>query len=325
MFKVSQSKVKCWRRCHKQYDYKYNQKLKKKVKKAPLFVGTMVHECLEAFFLCIKAGKNPSRRVKKILTEFRLQYKKLFDEERVELEGCVELAEGMVNRYMDFYKNDNDLKIIEVERQILVNLVDDIFLEGKIDIIWEDKRKRRMIGEHKTCKSIPDEEQRMSDIQTVIYWWALLKEDGVKYQGVIWDYLRKKLPAIPEPLKAGGLSKRKNIDTTYEVYLKAIKDSKEDPEDYEEILHDLKGRNNTFFRRITLPFNQDLVDNVVDDLISTAKQIKTLGKIVKDRNLSQDCSWCDYYSLCQTELRGLDSSFMRKKEFIIATDKPKGK
>lgn len=308
MFKVSQSKIKTWRRCHMSYQYKYVQKLRKKIKNKNLYVGIMVHECLEAHYT--------EKNWMKVIEKYNKEYLKMFEEERVELEGCVDLTQALMEGYIEYFK-DEKLKVVAVEKEILTELCDGIYLEGKIDLIVTDKNNRTFITEHKTCKNFPDEATRMADIQTVIYNWALEKE-GIKSSGVIWDYVRKKIPTVPALLKKGGLSKNSKIDTTYEIYLGSIREHSLDPNDYKEILEDLKSKENNFYKRITLPFNKALVKEVLDDTISAAKQIKTLGPIVKDRNMTKDCSWCDYFNLCQTELRGLDSEFMRKKEFVIS-------
>lgn len=311
VLKVSHSKLRVFKRCHKQYNYRYVQKLRKKIKNKNLYMGSIVHEALEAHFL--------NQDVQAIYDEYQKEYNKLFEEERVELEGIVELSEKVVNNYIEHYKDD-PLEVLEVEKLINVELCEGVILEGKVDLIASDKKGRVFIQEHKTCKSLPDEATRMSDVQTVIYNWALQKE-GYKIHGVIWDYLRKKAPVVPEPLKKGGLSKNMSIDTTYSTYLQAIKDNGYDPKDYSDILERLKNKANTFFDRVKLPFNQALVNTVVEDAITTSKIIQHLGTTLQDRNLTRDCSWCDYYNLCQTELRGIDSDYLKKKEFTVSERK----
>lgn len=307
---VSHSKILTWKRCHKLYDYKYNQKLQKKLKNGNLYLGSLVHEALESFF----KGKNPEL----IFEVYEKKFDKLFDEEKAELGGLIALGLDMFTRYVNFYDHE-EYTVIEVEKQILVPLTDDIELEGKIDLIVSDKRGRILINEHKTCKSIPDEAVRMADVQTVIYWWAL-KQMGIEARGVIWDYLRKKIPTVPTLLKSGkGLSVAQNIDTTPKVYLQAIKDNGLDEKDYEEILSSLSTKEETFLKRIKLPFNKALMNQVVNDTKSAAIQIKVLGEIVNDRNMTKDCTWCDFFSLCQTEMRGLDSEFIRKKQYTART------
>jgi hypothetical protein len=57
---------------------------------------------------------------------------------------------------------------------------------------------------------------------------------------------------------------------------------------------------------------------------SSAVQINALGKDIHDRNMTRDCSWCSYYNLCQAELRGLDSEFVKKTQYIVEEKEDNG-
>ena len=308
MLKVSQSKIKTYRRCHKQYRYKYIDKIMKKLKAKPLVLGTIVHEALEAFLL--------DKDIEPVFQAHEKKFSKLFSEEGYE--EVIPLSRTMVEGYIERYNSDksyNQYKPVKVEAEFLVPLIEGVMFEGKIDGIVSDKKNRHWILEHKTYAKETSEAQRMSDIQVVSYSWAM-EEAGMKApSGVIWDYLRKKAPAVPEPLKKGGLSKAQGIDTTYDIYLKAIKDNGLDPKDYEEVLERLKAQKDKFQYRVTLPFSKEATNIIVTDLKSTATEIKHLGHILQDRNLTKDCSWCDYFSLCQGELRGHDIDFIIKSQY----------
>lgn len=311
--KVSQSKIKSWRKCHKQHDYKYNQKLVKKVKGQALFVGSIVHECIEAFY----TGKD----YKKILKDYAAKVSKMFDEEKVEYAELLPMATYMVEGYFKHHA-DTEYRIDFIERKLEVPLVEDIIFEGKIDAGFRDKKKKLWIGEHKTCASIPDEKSRMSDIQGILYWWGYQQETGELPAGIVWDYLRKKIPSTPAVLKNGEVSRAK-CDTTYDIYLNAIKENGQKPKDYQEELERLRGNEDSFYRQIKLPFNKGMMELVVKDTISTALQIRDFGTIVTDRNLTRDCSWCDYFDLCQAELRGLDTDYIREKQYEVKSDQVK--
>lgn len=309
LFWVSQSKVKLFRRCHRAYHYKYILKLIKRLKAHPLLMGIVIHEAIE-LMLQGKSWKKPLRNAEK-------EIDKMFDEEAIDYQDLVSTSKGMIQGYEEMYEEDG-LTPIEVELHIQVPLIDNIVLQGKVDSLQEEEGNGRLWQvEHKTCKSIPDEKNRMSDIQTLIYHWALPRIGMQAPIGVIWDYLRKKLPTVPQLLKkeGAGLSKAKNIDTTRAVYEQAIIDNDLDPDDYTEVLESLNGREENFFRRIKMPIAQSAVDSVVEDLKSTAIQMKEMGHIVKDRNMTRDCSWCDYYPICQSELRGGDVEQLISRQY----------
>lgn len=320
--KVSQSKLKNWRKCHKLYEYKYIQKIERKVKATPLFAGDIIHKCLELWYI----GKSFDH----LLEDARKKWNRLFDEEKVDEENIPDMIDSVVTRYIEYYFNDN-LEPLEVEKEILVPLVpeEDIWLEGKIDLIATDvnsKRKQELwLVEHKSANKIPDEGVRMSDIQSVIYFWALVELGYDTPKGIIWDYLRKKQPSVPQKLKSGELSKNKKIDTTPDVFMQAILDNNLDPEDYHDILEKLEGRQDTFFRRIKLPFSKYMVDQVVEEAKATAIEIKKMAGVLTDRNLTYECDRCEYFSLCQAELRGQDSEYIKKKQFQTKKERPSGK
>ena len=39
-----------------------------------------------------------------------------------------------------------------------------------------------------------------------------------------------------------------------------------------------------------------------------------------NRTVTRECKSCEFYSLCQTEFRGLDASFIRKTEYQTQKD-----
>lgn len=64
---------------------------------------------------------------------------------------------------------------------------------------------------------------------------------------ILYIFVRKKLPAIPETLNKGGLTKRKNIDTTEAVYQRERTRLGLKLNDYLDILSLLSAKGNTFF------------------------------------------------------------------------------
>lgn len=299
----SQSKIKSWRRCHKQYRYKYDEGLTRRQAPSALARGVTLHEMLDARAL----GKDWGIP----LEEYRQSYTKMFADE-AEGYPTPEELESLYLRYCEKYKDDG-LDYggrSEIEVQVKHR---GLTFKGIIDKIVKDPQGRTFVCDHKTHKVLPSEDARFSDIQTVLYYWAL-RETGEQVDGVMWDYLRTKPPAVPELLKNGGLSRRANIDTDYETYLKAITDNGLNPTDYQDMLDKVKG--NTFFKRIYLPKpNEQLVQSVVNDFFDTAEEIQNSKSSV--RNLTKDCSMCSYFSICGEEVRGLDSSFTRKQLFVV--------
>ena len=304
--RVSNSRIKCWRKCHNKHFYRYVMKIEKKRKDIKLTVGKLFHDCTEAVA--------KSKTVNPTIKRYRKHLATLMEEERVLYEDGIDLAEGMINNYLNKYKDD-DFELLGVEIPLEYEITKGITFIGYIDKLINNGHLSLM--EHKTCKSIPDESVRLTDIQTLLYIDAMEKCGMDKPREVIWDYSRKKLPVIPEMLKSGkGLSQRKDIDTLYKVYLKAITDNKLKISDYKEILANLKSKPDTFFRRIRYPISKHQVNLVVDDFIRTSIEIKHMGEFERTRNFDFQCgSSCEYHQLCVAETFNVDTDFILKKQY----------
>lgn len=301
----SQSKVKTWRRCPKSYEYKYVQGLQRRTSPPALLRGVTLHAMLEAQI------KGTDWKVP--LNIYREQYDSLWGEERDSYPSPEEL-ESMIIRYNNHWATDGLDYGGRAEITIEAEL-DGMKFKGIIDALPDDQHGRRWLDDHKTHKVLPDENVRFSDIQTVLYYWAM-RENGQKVDGILWDYLRTKPPAVPELLKSGGLTKRKNIDTDADTYLKAIRDNGLDEKDYANILSIVS--KNTFFKRVYLPKPSEvLISEVVGDFFGTAKEILQHDGKRFCRNMTMDCKSCTYHSLCSAEVRGLDGEFIKKQLFTI--------
>lgn len=309
---VSQSKIKTWRRCHRAYHYKYIEGLEPRRKARPLVFGSIVHEMIEA-----DAYGKPWMGVAK---KYRKEVGKLFSAEREDYLQIIQDAELLMEEYFEYY-SDSNMKFVAIkgkmaEHEFEVQLAKGVNLKGKIDAVMSSKDKRIWLTEHKSHREIPNEQVRFRDLQTIVY-RRVLPDLGIKrVDGVLWDYIRSKAPPVPELLKSGALSKRK-IDTFISVYEAEIARHKLKRKDYLDILKDLEGNERLFFKRIFMPFNEQLYNEVLEDTVQTAREIEERAGIDKTRNISRDCSWCQFNLLCQTEMTGGDAEFVRKKEFKV--------
>lgn len=315
VIRLSHSRMKAWRRCQMEHHYKYVQKLKRKTKARPLYLGSAVHELIEEQ---LETGSFETK-----LAEIRKEFNKLFEEEREMLGPIPDLAGDIVTRYFKQWADDG----LEYPRRRWGRRTEykvEFYLDnhtqfiGFIDAYPQDSMGRNWLMDHKTCRNIPDENARFFDLQLLLYVWALPQLGYPKPDGVIWDYIRTKPPAIPERLVKGGFSKAKNIDTTYDVYMKTIIDElgPDKAQDYLEFAETLRGKEDKFNRRIYLPSpSVKMVENVVADFRETAWQIRTLGPTAKVRNMTRDCRMCSFQPLCNAEVRGLDTDFILKTEY----------
>lgn len=304
---VSLSQIKSYRKCKREHHYRYVENIERRIKKVQLYRGSVIHDLIKVH---IRGGD-----WEKEFEKFERKFNKLPDL-RAEYGDLDDEIWEIMSGYFSYYEDD-PLEYLLVEEWIdpVVPLVKGkTAFGGIVDAIARDSEGRHWVVEHKTHDTFPTEEDRLNDLQTSLYVWALRK-NGWKIDGILWDYIRTKPPAKPEVLKSGGLSKRKNIDTTYDVYLEAIKEHGENPDDYQDILESLKGREERFYRRVKLPVNEAIIKPIVRDAKRTSLEIYYL-KEFPTRNLTFMCPrWCDFYQLCTAELRGLDTSFIREREY----------
>lgn len=323
-FEVSHSKIKLARRCLKAYEYRYLRKLQKRVKSRPLIVGSLVHSCLEMYF---RDG-----HYLPAITEWQQgEFSKMFKEEQALHKDILPLAKQLIRGYISNWKQSG-LEMVWVEKEFKVEVAPGILFNGKIDGKAREigRPKSTWLVEHKTCKRMPGEEVRIFDTQVLLYQAALALIGEEPVTGVIWDYLRTKLPTRPELLKSGALSVAKSIDTTREVYEREIKRHGLDMRGYTDILETLDSKRDQFYRQVRLPIRADMGQVLLQELIMTAYSMRSLEKEYRfdelvspsdvslcTRNLTRDCSWCDYAPLCHAELRGEDTSYLLKHDYIV--------
>lgn len=311
---VSFSRVKTWRFCHKQHDYRYNQKLQRKRRPVPLLRGNIIGEMLDARAFArmgLKKQKNPFG----ILLKYKKEYGRLWDEEKERYGDVIGDVRRLFEGYERKYADDN-FEYLGVEEFVGLNLVKEIRFIGYIDKRVQDAQERMFLMDHKANKTIPDEDQRFSDLQKVFYIWAWNDNFPQKrVTGFIWDYIRTKPPTIPEQLQSGELTQRKNIDTDYWTYLSRLRELKLDPEPYRDTLARLKKMADRTYQRIPMPAPpKALIANVLEDLKSTAIEIHTSRNT--DRNMTRLCpSTCEFFHLCRAEVSGHDANYVRKTEY----------
>ena len=318
----SQSLIRNFRRCEQLYHYRYVEKIKSRRPKIQLIRGTIIGECLNA--VVDERHEKDAKPWQQTLEKFRKQYGNLFKEEREEYGDLIGDCEKIVTKYVEHYKNDwmeylpgKDGKRYELEVRLDLDARSEFV--GHIDKMPRDKHGRIWDQDHKTHRNIPDAEARYADIQQVFYVWAAPLSGYPKLNGILWDYLRTKPPAIPELLKNGQLSKRKNIDTDWETYEAEIHKHGLNPADYDDMRELLEPRGNSnYLQRVPLPSPpKELIERVVADARATIEIIHHRRGKPPIRSIDFECKGCEFYRLCQEEYRGVDSSFLRKSEYEI--------
>lgn len=310
---LSYSQIKTWKTCRQKWYYKYVEGLEPIQRIQKVEVGKYGHHLLEAYY----KGEDIQQASEEYWLE---QTKDMFQEEMDEYIGVREQAENMVERYLKHY-DSNEWKVLAVEEPFRVNIPNptggesEDYLRGIIDLVVEDEMGEIWLVDHKftSIDLLKYEDNLVLDEQANYYLWALrelLQMDGIS--GIMFNLLRTKEPSVPRVLKNGGLSKAKNIDTTYEVYLQAIKDNELDPADYQDILEHIQQTEKPFFKRHKVYRNPEEIDRIGEELYAIAQDIRT-GIIYPNARgyFAND----PYRELLILERKGGDVEFYKEQNF----------
>lgn len=336
----NQSKIKSFRRCQKQYAFRYDyapagQELVRRVSSRPLRLGSWMHALQEQHHLLWAGEKDkdtggpPSwQMTHKQLTE---GYNQLFLEEREELGDLPTDALRLWRSYLKFWgKTEEKYRVAKlpdgrpaVEFVVEADLgrfgVHEAF-KGRIDLMVEDMEYGGYwIWDSKWVKSIPSDDERMMSPQSLLYPWAVSRQFGIEVNGFVYNYGRTKPPTIPRVLKrpAGQLSMAQNMDTDFNTYVQAIKDHHKDrwrvyaKTVYRDKLLALKGRDQLWFRRERIPIDKGRVQQSLREFIISIKQVERRAKPgAAPRTYIYSCHFpqagCDYHDLCVAEFNGLN-------------------
>ena len=305
--RFSNSKIKTYQRCQRQYHYKFVQELAPNFTALPLKRGLWLHELLEAKY--IQGDWRP--RLKELIKN---EWKPLFDEEKEKYGNLPsEVRRIMMSYEYQWKEEDAGLIVIAAEQEVEVPMPHGHTMVFRFDLIVENEFGRWLV-EHKSHKSYPSDDYRFLDVQAKKYVWGLNKtgEFGV-IQGILWNYLRTVPPTIPK-LKLDGTPSKARINTDYLTYRKFLRDNDLDPDDYRDVLSNLKKRND-FFRRDYVPAPKKVVERLVREAVITADQIEMGVKPI--RSIDRSCDWCGFKDACIAALYGGDEEMILKTKYHV--------
>jgi PD-(D/E)XK nuclease superfamily len=307
---ITNSMMKSYNRCHRQWDYKFNRELVPQFSSLPLKRGTWLHELLEAHY----TGYGWRKR----LTELTAEFNKLFDEEKEMYGDLPTICRKIMESYEYHYKKeDAEFDVIAAEQLVQVALPHGHTLEFKFDAVIEDEYGRWLM-EHKSHRRIPTADYRFIDMQTAKYVWGL-NQIGTygEITGVLWNYIRTKEPTKPKLTKKTGQLSRRRIDTDVLTYYKALVEYGLDPHDFRDVLSRLK-KHQTFFRRERVPKPTKVIETLVKETVVVADAIEKGVKPI--RSIERGCEFsCSYKDICIVELYGGDADDVLKRRYRPAT------
>lgn len=304
---VSYSSDKKLSRCEMQYSYRYDQRLKPRVKSKGLFMGDWMHQLEEAYYLWLQSGERAAMafgassviapKYKQLKEE---NWNKLFDEEKEMFEEkgfTPKIALGLMKHYIEHYfPIEKDWEILHVEAAHELATKFGFPIRWKSDLVFRHEGRICLL-ETKNKKKMPDSNERIAAPQPHAYAY-LLSRVGIKIEKIIWNYIRTSPIPRPQVLKSGQLSTRK-ISTDQRSYLASCKKAEVEPNP--KFLASLP--ETLSLMRVTNVANLKLGETFVRDWVERAKRAQQITR--PTRNFVRTCSWeCDYYELCLADMMG---------------------
>lgn len=293
--------------------------------KPSLFLGTGIHLALEAYAGALIRGYSRDEALEFALDNFfgwaQMEIGRVNDEvggldedDETKLRDSQRLGLGMLKHYAP-WDAWHEVTYVSAEQKFEVPLTQDILLCGRIDGMVEVAGELWVI-DHKTTSRI-DADGLVLDSQGKAYLLAARQLYGPNVKGIIYNFLRKKVPAVPELLKKGGLTRRKDIDTTWDVYHQAIVSNGLDPNDYQDMHDLLTVKENPFFRRELVKHTDAQLDQTISQMVSTAKEMHATIRTRQYRPTTdlEICRRCSFKPVSESMARGENWKFILKTEY----------
>lgn len=334
-----------FRRCRRKWHLSspLRRNLKKKAQSsAPLWFGTGGHFALEDYHGYNFFG-HPVEAFK--------AYVGTFDEETLTLEDdavqeMMELAEGVLNHYLEFWKKREKFKVVwqtnqdgELEPMVEVGFtlqLPDVFTfvydedsqewikvpiyyHGTLDKVVEDEDGNWWIVDYKFVKAIETSKLSM-DEQISTYLWGAEQFLDHEIAGMLYIQIAKKAPKHVK-MTQKGLSTDKRQATTYDIALADIKQEygEDIPSKYTAFLEELKMKEtyegDGFIRFDKVIRTERQKASTFYHILEEAKEM-TNPDIACYPNPTRDCSWdCPFRSVCLAMEEQADYEYLLLENF----------
>jgi hypothetical protein len=337
-FEIHISDVRQFKSCRRRWNWAspLRSNLEPAVPYMPFFTGRAIHYCLEMYY---KQGDQFLQSLGNYLGNERKIMGDLWPQEEEKVQEQIDLIVAMLQHYEQWINNqeknrwiDSNLEFIALETNFSVPIRTPsnrasgrVYLAGRMDGVVRLKDDGSVwVWEIKTSRSIDElKKSLVNDPQCGAYILAAQELFAVRPQGVIYNIMRKKPPTQPEVLQNGTLTKRSNIDTTYQSYVSAIKAQHPDwnketiLEFYGPILQTLLDKGNTFFARVPVRRTDLEIDNLKRDLWTVALEMTHPQIPIYPNETWLNCNFCPFRAPCLTLNAGGDYEFLLKNEYQV--------
>ncbi len=310
----------------------------------PLGFGSAIHAAFEVYYEPLTwhiVRYNPEQR-KVIVTlaiqafvdymedmkqkiKLRTGQEVLAEHLEVEYTEHMALGLGMLENYFKWAPARDKFTVIAVEQKfevLLFTLPDgtDVVYRGRLDMLVQDDDGKYWIWDHKTAARFEEDTFFLTlDEQVSSYCWALALIKGIKIEGVVYNEVYKGVPAKParlsSPRKGLIFSVNKAQDTTYELYLEALREAEQPIEPYEDILNYFKNNAPQYVRRTTVYRTEKEQIALGLQIVAEAREMVDPEIAIYPNPNRFSCKWCSYRDPCVAQSEGSDAEWILKQYF----------
>ena len=310
MAHISYSRFSCYLHCPYSHFLRYQERIKGTQPARPLHFGSDFHKLLE-----VRADK---ALVKKEWQRMKNDYYSMPASWQSELgENYPDDIKTIFQDYIKHWKGtplpDETEKKFELEIGkesgepiIFVGVIDELYkYDGGIDI-----------GEHKTFSTPPNMNTLTMNAQKSLYSKATEMIWGQLPKKVRWDYIKSTPAKYPIWLeKSGRFSLAASKDITPRSWLRACKEHGIDDPEILKQGEQYAGNESNFFFRVEQDIYPEMVEDIFQGFLYTCRDIIKHGHENKTKNLTRDCSWCEYRDICMAEMSGGDREYVIQEKF----------
>ncbi len=325
-FEIHVSDLMMFRECRRRWylGSKTQKNLESIVPKTALWLGTAIHFGLEMYNGSLIRGATRDQATENMLAayedwvqgemkEIRDKALGLSPEQEEELTKAHDLGMGILIHYSEWCPQaDEDLGIEYVDTEVNFEypLSDEYKFAGRFDGLVR-RAGKLWILENKTAASLTTE-HLLLDEQAGAYVLAARLLYGEEVAGIMYNFMRKKVPAQPKVLVGGELSQDKRIDTTYERYMGAILEAGQSPLHYAGILEHLRLNAKAFFKREFVSRSTQEIWDLRRRFLAIAKE---MHRAVEEELLYPSpgkfsCQRCSFVPVCLAMAEGADWRFI---------------
>lgn len=240
-------------------------------------------------------------------------------------------TQDIIDAYVRHVGCKDTFEILETERQYSIPIqgIDANFV-WTCDGLIRDKNEDVWILEHKTTATLPNDNAfLLMDNQALLYQYVMAQKFyDLNIKGTVYNYIRRKEPAIPKVLKSGSLSQRKDLVTTYETICKALINLEKPIRlgEYESLAnHYLEKETEDYFRRFTLAANRKRYEQAWQDALPVFNAMLEKKPLLYPTASTGilGCNSCQFMSVCLVRRRGGNWKDQLKANHIRAKDRYK--